>query len=319
MRCFIGIDGGGSKTTCAVAGEAGDVLAAATSGPSNYHALGIDAAAAVMAGVVEEAVRAVAVAGAVQVEIAGLCLALAGVARPEDRDAWREAVRGLMVREQLPVRWRITAEEVVITHDAMAALVAGTGRRQGVVVIAGTGSIAFGRNAGGDERRASGWGYLLGDEGSGYWIALQGLRAVCRADDGRGPMTALTDALLRASGVTRPQELIRPMYGAWKPVDVAALAPVVLRVAAGGDAVAGQIVDSAAAELADAAHAVLSGLGLGESANDAQVVIAGGLWDDALMCARFTSMLSRTAPSARIIRPLTEPVGGALLLARGAA
>lgn len=315
MRCVLGVDGGGSKTTCAVADASGTVLRTAICGPSNYHAIGIDAAQEV----VQEAMTAALRAAAADLEIAGLCLALAGVARPEDEHAWRSALEQMIAQDRVPARWLISAGDAVITHDAMAALVGGAGKREGIVVIAGTGAIAFGANARGEQRRASGWGYLLGDEGSGYWIGLQGLRAVCRADDGRGPQTALTHALLGARGLSRPQDLVRLLYGEWKPADVASLAPVVLGVAAGGDAVASGIVDDGVTELAGAARAVLDGLGLSDE--EAEVVTAGGLWDDeaALVRERFTAALHAVAPRAVVIRPRGDPVAGAILLARGAA
>jgi N-acetylglucosamine kinase len=253
----------------------------------------------------------------VEAEISGLCLALAGVARPDDHAAWRGAVARWIESPPQRIAWSVSLEDSVITHDAMAALVGGTGRKEGVVVIAGTGAIAFGVNARGDERRASGWGYLLGDEGSGYWIGLEGLRAVCRAEDGRGETTKLTDVLLAAKGLDSPRQLVRQMYGEWKPVDVASLAPVVLSAAAQGDAVSRDIVELAAAELSNACLTVLRALGLVSQPSD--VVTTGGLWDGALLRARFAERVSAASPGASVIPPRAEPVAGALLLARGLA
>jgi N-acetylglucosamine kinase len=310
MRVFVGVDGGGSKTTAAVCDVEGRLLGRAVAGPSNHNAIGIEVAAERVLAAISEAVH---VADG-PIEIAGLCLALAGVARPEDHAAWRSVVGRWVEAAQLDLA--IGAERATITHDAMAALVGGTGKREGVVVIAGTGAIAFGANARGHEARASGWGYLLGDEGSGYWIGLEGLRAVLRAEDGRGPATALRERLLAAKGLNRPQQLIKPMYAEWKPVDVAALAPAVLEVAAGGDVVAGRIVVSAAAELGSAASAVLRQLEL--LSTQTEVVAAGGLWDGPLLRQRFAAQLRESAPLAEVISPRAEPVIGALMLARGA-
>ena len=310
MRVFVGVDGGGSKTTAAVCNESGQVLGRAFSGPSNYNTLGIEVAAERVLSAISAVVRQ---AGD-DVEIAGLCLALAGVARPEDHAAWRGAVARWLDASDLT--WMIRADDAIITHDAMAALVGGTGKRQGVVVIAGTGAIAFGADGQGHEARSSGWGYLLGDEGSGYWIGLEGLRAVLRAEDGRGPATALRDRLLREKGLERPQQLIKPMYSEWKPVDVAALAPAVLETAATGDHVASWIVQRAATELSDAALAVLRSLDvLGQST---EIVTTGGLWAAPLLRAAFTEHLGRQAEQVAVIDPRDEAVIGALLLARGA-
>ena len=101
---------------------------------------------------------------------------------------------------------------ILVTNDALIALVAGAGVGPGVVVIAGTGSIAYGRNAHDEAARAGGWGYILADEGSGFWIGRQALRAVVRAADGRGPATALTPLVLEFFGVTRAEQLVREVY-----------------------------------------------------------------------------------------------------------
>ncbi|HET7767998.1 MAG TPA: BadF/BadG/BcrA/BcrD ATPase family protein [Chloroflexota bacterium] len=315
MRLFVGVDGGGSKTTAAVSDETGRVVGLAVGGPSNYNALGIDVAAECVLAAISEAVGQAVSEADDDAEIAGLCLALAGVARPADHAAWRGAVTRWL--EISGLRWSIRAEGAIITHDAMAALVGGTGLREGVVVIAGTGAIAFGATAHGKEARSSGWGYLLGDEGSGYWIGLQGLRAVCRADDGRGPATTLTQHLLAARSLSTPQELVRLIYSGWKPADVATLAPAVLDVAAGGDAVANEIVQRAAVELSDAALAVLRSLDLFDQTTE--IVTAGSLWDGPLLRDGFAAQLHTQAPQATVIESRHPPVTGALLLARGTA
>ena len=316
MRVYVGVDGGGSKTTVAVADETGRVLGRAVGGPSNYNATGIEVAAERVLGALSEALREAGGQLGGRAEIAGLCLALAGVARPEDHAAWRGAV-ARWVEAPDGMTLAIGAEDAVITHDAMAALVGGAGKREGIVVIAGTGAIAFGVNARGEERRASGWGYLLGDEGAGYWIGLEGLRAVCRADDGRGPTTALRDRLLAEKGLERPQQLVKPIYAEWKPAEIAALAPAVLECAATGDAVAAEIFERAAAELSRAALAVVRALDL--SAQPIDVVTAGSLWHAPLLRARFAHLIADASPGAQVILPRNEPIIGALLLARGAA
>ena len=317
MRVYVGVDGGGSKTTVAVADEAGGVLGRAVGGPSNYNATGIEVASERVLDAIGEAVHEAGGQVGSQVEIAGLCLALAGVARPEDHAAWRGAVARWIEAPPEGVTWAIRAEDAVITHDAMAALVGGTGKREGVVVIAGTGAIAFGMNARGEERRASGWGYLLGDEGSGYWIGLQGLRALCRAEDGRAPTTALRDRLLTETRLERAQQLVKPMYSEWKPVDIAALAPAVLECAATGDPGASEIAELAAGELSQAALAVLRALDL--AGQLAEVVTAGSLWAAPLLRARFAYLIADASPGAHVIPPRNEPVIGALSLARGVA
>ena len=104
------------------------------------------------------------------------------------------------------------SEDRILTHDAHIALVGGAGKQEGVIIISGTGAIAYGINAHGKEARASGWGYLIGDEGSGYDIAIKGLQAVARAADGRDAPTELTDGILNRLGLNEPSDLIRWVY-----------------------------------------------------------------------------------------------------------
>jgi N-acetylglucosamine kinase len=310
VRVFAGVDGGGSKTVCLVAAEDGTPLGRAEAGASNYHGVGLEAAVRRVGEALHGALREAAgherdEGEQVTPRVAGLCLALAGVARPEDERAWRVALPSLPGGDG-PVR---------ITHDAMAALVGGTGRELGVVAIAGTGSIAFGVNERGEAARAGGWGYLLGDEGSGYAIGLAGLRAVCRAADGRAPASALTRIVLAYHGLDRPEQLIPLAYGGWTPADVAAHAPLVLRAAADGDGTARTIVVEAAREVALAATTVMRRLGLDRG--PVEVVTAGGLWDGSDLLRRaFAEEVGRAVEGARVIPPRHEPVFGAVLLAR---
>lgn len=313
MRVFAGVDGGGSKTVCLVAAEDGTPLGRAESGASNYHGVGVEVAVERVREALDGALGAAAghvgdVAEGATLRVAGVCLALAGVARPEDERAWRAALASLPVGDA-PAR---------ITHDAMAALVGGTGRALGVTAIAGTGSIAFGVNERGEEGCAGGWGYLLGDEGSGYAIGLAGLRAVCRAADGRAPVSALTRLMLARHGLDRPEQLVPVAYGGWKPADVAAHAPLVLRAAAEGDAAAREIVAEAAGELALSATAVIRRLGMDQGT--VEVVASGGLWEGSdLLRAFFEQQVGRAVAGTRVIRARHEAVFGAVLLARQAA
>jgi N-acetylglucosamine kinase-like BadF-type ATPase len=122
-----------------------------------------------------------------------------------DREADASIMRALMRRIGYKAR-------IVIANDALIALVAGVGSAPGVVLIAGTGSIAYGRNARNEAARAGGWGYVLGDEGSGYWIGRQALRAVVRASDGRGPQTSLTPLVLEHYGAAQASGLVHAIY-----------------------------------------------------------------------------------------------------------
>lgn len=318
--CVIGIDGGGTKTLCIVAAEDGTELGRALGGPSNYQTRGETATREVLAETIGAALQAAGGARAGTLEVRAICYALAGVDRPDDIATLRRLASEIaaIVPQQVPgVQWtaRAHAETTAIVNDAVASLVGGSGRKLGVVVVAGTGSIAFGLNARGERCRAGGWGRLLGDEGSGYDIGISGLRAVCRAADGRGPPTALTPLVLDAFGLREAQQLIGLAYGSWGVAEIAAVAPLVLRAAGEGDEVAGTIVDHAASELALAATTVIHRLELEQAAFD--VVTSGGLWQgSARLCRRFATLVASAAPHATITPPRAEPAAGAVLLAR---
>ena len=180
----LGLDAGGTKTVCLLADEEGHVVAEARGGGANLQASGELEVEKVLHGVMADAI------GDRRIVPAAICLGIAGVDRPGDS----AVVRAIMGRIGHRAR-------VLVVNDALVALEAGAPGQPGVVVISGTGSIAYGRNAAGEAARSGGWGYVLGDEGSGYWIGRAALRAVLRESDRRGPRTALSDLLLRHFGV----------------------------------------------------------------------------------------------------------------------
>lgn len=253
---YVGVDGGGTHARAVAVDEQGRELARRV-GPAGL----VDPRDPVSAAdAVSRLVRAV-LADAGAPSAAGLCCGLAGAGRLHER----EAVRIALTLENL-------AERVSVVGDAEAAMADAFPDSAGVLLIAGTGSIAWARTADGAPLRVGGWGQLLGDEGSGYDIALRGLRAVARAADGRTPPTVLTHVLLAASGVTEPQDLIAWTAAATK-AQIAALAPSVLTCAARGDHAAGAIRDRAIAALARLAEAAARHLG----ATSITISLAGGL------------------------------------------
>src|SRR3989337_1666562 len=175
----LGIDAGGTKTVCQLADENGTAISDARRGGANLQAVGELEVEKVLHEVMEEAI------GDRPIVPAAICLGIAGVDRPDDS----AVVRAIMKRIGYKAR-------VLVVNDALVALEAGAPRQPGVVVISGTGSICYGRNAAGEAARSGGWGYVLGDEGSGYWIGRAALRAVLRESDRRGPRTALSQLLL---------------------------------------------------------------------------------------------------------------------------
>jgi N-acetylglucosamine kinase-like BadF-type ATPase len=298
MRHVLGIDAGGTKTVCQLADETGAVVAEARGGGANLQAVGELEVEKVLHRVMEDAL------GDLAIVPSAICLGIAGV----DRDDDAAIVRGIMRRIGFKAR-------VLVVNDALVALEAGAPGAPGIVVIAGTGSIAYGRNAAGEAARAGGWGYVLGDEGSGYWIGRLALRAVVRQSDGRGEPTALTPRILGRFGVSKPQDLIHEVYYRHlKPTAIAALASEVGAARDEGDAVATRILDAGAGELVAAAASVARRLDMG--GEPFAFVLAGGIFEAVpWLAVELGTRLPAIAPRAEVRRLDREPAAGAVRLA----
>lgn len=306
---ILGIDGGGTQTVCILMDDAGQILGRGVSGPSNYQSVGLELTRYSLQFAITQAVTDP------ELPIHGICLGLAGVGRPEDQ----QVLQGLLTELQQPeylgtvVNWSLQPSGVVICGDSQVALVGGVGYPVGIVVIAGTGSHIFGQNQQGQTQRVGGWGYLLGDEGSGYDIAIQGLKAALRAFDGRGEPTRLIEHFQSHLGLNSIQGLVEVVYRrGWKTPDVAALAPIVVQVAAQGDTVANQIIDRVVTELALATQVVIDGLF--QPGETVEIVTMGGVWQGASVRNRFIHRIQAKTPTAEVIWPRYEPAFGAGLL-----
>jgi N-acetylglucosamine kinase-like BadF-type ATPase len=294
----LGIDVGGTKTVCLLADDHGKVIASGREEGANLQAVGELALEKVLHSVMERTLDGTGTVPSV------ICLGIAGVDRAEDE----AVVRGIMARIGYKAR-------ILVVNDALIALHAGVGAAAGIVIVSGTGSIAYGRNDRGESARAGGWGHVLGDEGSGYWIGRLALRAVVRHADGRSPATDLTPRLLEHFAVQRAEELINRVYhDGLTPRSIAAIASYVQDAHDRGDVVATGILSRAAGELATAATAVTERLELAASAFT--FVLAGGmfravpwLWEE------MQRVLPSIAPHSRVLRLDEEPALGALGLA----
>ena len=296
---IIGIDGGGTKTIGILATRTGQHLAQVQSGPANYHVVGEAKTQAVLEGIIKKLYEE---AGIPPTSDVRFCLGMAGLGRPADREVIGR------ICDELGI-----CQNRILTHDAHIALVGGTQKQEGVIVISGTGAIAYGINADGQEARASGWGYLLGDEGGGYDIALKGLRATVRATDGRGDRTELTHRILDKLELNEPSELIRWVHAAGRDT-IAQLAEIVFDIARTTDKVAERIVDEAADELVCAATSVIEQLKFTEPFD---IVLSGGnLIHQMMFVDKLRYRFARVQPEASVQLPKHEPVYGAVLLAQ---
>jgi N-acetylglucosamine kinase len=298
MFHVMGIDAGGTKTVCLLADDQGRIVSRARGGGANLQALGELQVEKVLHEVMEEAI------GGREIVPAAICTGIAGVDRPDDH----ALVRGIMKRIGFKAR-------ILVVNDALIALEAGTPGQPGVVIISGTGSIAYGRNAAGEAARSGGWGYVLGDEGSGYWIGRAALRAVLRAADRRGPATLLTRLLLDHFGVAEPQALLHQVYSHHlKPSAIGALAASVHQAFLDGDQASAGILKGAAAELEGAAMSVARRLQLTDE--PFTFVLSGGIfravpWLEQALAER----LPAQAPQCTVKRLDREAAEGAVTFA----
>jgi N-acetylglucosamine kinase-like BadF-type ATPase len=302
----LGIDAGGSKTVALLADAGGRVIGEGRGGSANLQTDGELQVEKTLHGVIEQAI-----AGRDLVP-RFVCLGMAGVDREEDG----RVIRGIMQR----LGFRTAA---LIVNDALIALVAGAGRAPGVVVISGTGSIAYGVGPRGLAARAGGWGPILGDEGSGYWIGRRALEAVMREVDGRGPRTALTAVVLEHFSLSDPGGLVSEIYH--QPHgrrSVAALGALVDRARETGDAVAAKIMTEAADELALAAASVVTRLEMrGERF---PILLSGGMLTPpggtrSWLGAQVARRMAEVAPRSTVSSLSVEPAVGAVTLALAAA
>ena len=294
----LGIDAGGTKTVAFLADADGRIVADGRAGGANLQTEGELQVEKVLHDVIEQVTRGR------NLTPAAVCLGMAGVDREEDGRTMREIMRRLGFRSN-----------TLVVNDALIALVAGAGASPGLVVISGTGSIAFGVSNRGLAARAGGWGPTLGDEGSGYWIGRRALEAVTRDADGRGPRTELTQLVLDHFQLPRPQSLVSEIYH--QPQGrraIAALAPLVDGARADGDLVAAEIMIEAADELARAAGSVISRLEM--RGEQFPILLAGGMLKRSeWLAAELERRMAEVAPRSDVRLLTHEPALGAVRLA----
>jgi N-acetylglucosamine kinase-like BadF-type ATPase len=302
MALFLGIDGGQSSTTAVIGDETGRILGSGRGGPCNHvHAAeGRQKFQNAVGGCLQTAC-AEAGLDVSQVTFRRVCAGFSG--GPGDKaDYLADLVR---------------SEEYDVTTDAVVALAGATAGEPGMICIAGTGSIAYGRNAARKFARVGGWGYVFGDEGGGFDLARQALRAILRHEEGWGPDTALHAELLQATGAGSANDLLHRFYTTDYPRPVvASYAKLVDRVANNGDAVARNIVVNAAQQLATAVSAVR--MQLFERDEPAKVAFVGGVFKSEMLRERFR-MLVELEEGNEVIAPRLQPGVGALIEAYAAA
>jgi N-acetylglucosamine kinase-like BadF-type ATPase len=297
VTIYLGIDGGGTKTTCVVADEH-SVLGSATTGGSNVTRHGDARVREALHAAVRTACSAARVDPA---QIASACIGLSGAGRPEVRDAVA-AMMGEVLRGR-----------IVVVSDLETTLQAAFGDGAGVIVISGTGSIAYGRDARGQTARAGGWGLAISDEGSGQWIGRAAVSAVLGAKDA-GEDPPLLATILQLWKLTSLDELVRHA-NASPPPDFSRLFRPVIAAADAGDGLAEHLLQQAGAELAALAKNVIRRLFRKEAS--VPVAMSGGVFRQSERVRQvFYNKLAAEFPQASVNPTVVEAVQGALQLAR---
>jgi N-acetylglucosamine kinase-like BadF-type ATPase len=293
---FLGVDGGQSSTTAIVADEEGRVLGIGRGGPCNH--VGASEGRAKFIAAVQSSLHAACTQArlhAADVRFASACLGFSG--GPADKQSILSEI--------------LASDRTLVTDDALIALSGATAGEPGLVVIAGTGSIAFGRNGNGRTARAGGWGYLFGDEGGGFWIVREALRSALRWEEGWGAPTSLRGLLLDTGSARSVNDLLHRFYTKeFSRSRIAILALLVNQAAEAGDPGALQVLDDAARELAVLAAAVRRQLF--QAGEQVLIAYVGGVFRSRILRARFRQRIEREGPS-RAMPPLYDPAAGALL------
>ena len=299
MAIFLGIDGGGSKTSCLI-GDQTSILGVGTAAGSNPIRVGEARTREALAAAIRQACS---VANVTPEKIDRVCVGVAGAAQPEIAELVSQ-----IISELIPC-------EIEVFGDMVIALEAAFRSGPGVVAIAGTGSIVYGRNVEGQVARAGGWGFAISDEGSGHWIGRAALAAAMRVgDEGQDSNTRLLENLMKSWSLETRDQLVLTA-NATPPSNFATLFPAVLSTAESGDAIARDVLCRAGAELARLAGTVIRRLF--PHPGIVQVAMSGGVFASSpLVCQSFYNNLHSERTEVTINPTVVEPVRGALELAR---
>ena len=292
MRFIAGIDGGGTKTKVVVASPEGEHLLTQVFGPFNLNSIGAERFAALL----DEICAWLNGQG----QCLALCIGSAGISNQEMTRLVSEGMqRGGITN------WKLVGDQVIALTGALEG-------RPGISLIAGTGSICFGKNAAGQFARSGGWGHLIGDEGSGYALGRDALAAVARAWDGWGEKTLLSELLATELGLDDQKKIISYTYGGDKS-RIAALSRLVEQAAAQDDHVAQEIICANAVQMTRLVGAVAKQLKL----ESPEVAMLGGLLENETMLrAQFRAEMAKQHPEMTCVAPHRDAAAGAVMLAK---
>ncbi|HVU10036.1 MAG TPA: BadF/BadG/BcrA/BcrD ATPase family protein [Phototrophicaceae bacterium] len=301
-KFVLAVDGGQSSTLALLAQRDGTIIAAGRGGPSNHYNEpgGPQRLESALRDSTADALKS---AGQLSESVSHICLGMSGI-----------HIQAKIITEGL-----FPNTSVELLHDAVTALAGASIAQPGVIVIAGTGAVAYGRLASGEDARSGGWGYLIGDEGSGYWIGIEAIRMACQASDGRGEATMLVQTIPEALQLDDLRALHRKLYAhELERGTIASLSTITAEAARAGDAVAAHLLERAGQELGQAALAVIARLGQLEPGQP--IYHTGGVFRAGdLILKRFEATIAAKSPNSSVHAAAFSPSVGALLLALRAA
>jgi N-acetylglucosamine kinase-like BadF-type ATPase len=311
----FGIDGGGTSSRIRAESLSGSLLYQGSGGSTNLNASDARSVSAELGRLVSGALAS----GLDPAECRSGFIGSAGVDLEQDREtmatALSEAFHGAARRARPDTVRRLYGPAFAAGNDAEPALVGALDDLEGFLLIAGTGSIAFGRTRAGERARAGGWGHFLGDEGSAFWIAFEAVKRGIRAGESRDVQTTLLESALLHFRLQDAQSLIPFTYGNFNKATIASFAPLVAGAAAAGDALARDIMEHAAKELATLAISVFDALA--SRMVHPRLALYGGLLDkNEWLNAQVSARISAARPALAVVKPIGDAQTGACRLAR---
>jgi N-acetylglucosamine kinase-like BadF-type ATPase len=301
----IGLDGGGTKTAAELFDSTGRVLSDARGGPSNFLVIGAEQAAAV---ILDLCVECCSKAGIAQEHIGNVVAGLTGAGRlPEQQ-------RMVKILVQLAVDRKLGLNSFVVESDARIALEGAFSGNPGIIVIAGTGSIVFGKDSEGVIHRAGGWGRIVGDEGSGYSIGREVFRVVARIIDGRIIKSNLLELLSKEFHLSTQLMIVDALYK--QQFDVASVVPLALKAAETGDTYAKEIFHNAALDLLGPISNVVKKIKPKKREIVPLAFIGSLLSNQNLYSKRMSTLIKKTLPQVRVSEPEGSPIKGAGIIGR---
>ena len=304
MDIYLGIDGGGTKTEAVIVDENGRLLGTGYGGSSNFGTIGVEMARQHVQTAVSQAQAA---ANLPSQPFAAAFLGIAGTVSQADRDTVLQMVRPLNLAP---------AGRVGVDHDGRIALAGGLGGKPGIVQIIGTGTSCFGLNADGQRWMAGGWGHRIADEGGGYWLGIEAMKAATAAFDGRGQSMLLQTLVMEALNLRQMGQIMQRLYSEEMTVaEIAALSRLVITAAEQGDAVANGIIARGMDEVAQCVEAVARRLGWQD--DPVNLVCVGGLSQAGEIVMKPLGVaVNGRLPHCTIHLPQYSPAIGAALLAQ---